>query len=254
MALPAGTGITGWQGGTIRDVTRGVDVGSCTYPGAGLSSTCGLFEHPVDPAGNQVLVTLRGLTNGSPGSKLLQVDSTTDDADPATSPSFAVVGANQIGTPAVAIADPSTAAGARTRYVSTFTVSNTGGLSAEAGSQLTITLPGGHDDRGLAGRHGPRHHPQRRRRIVHRPGAGVTSTCGFFSSQFVNPGDQLRITLRGLTNGTAGTTKTLQVSTTSDTPAIAVEPVRDRRPAAASRRRRSRSIARRPRPGPGPAT
>ena len=55
-------------------------------------------------------------------------------------------------TPTVTISDPSAAAGAKTRYVIGFTVSATGGLSNEAGSELTVVLPAGTNTSTLAER------------------------------------------------------------------------------------------------------
>src|SRR4051794_27063343 len=47
IALPAGTSAPGWQGGAVHDVTRNVDVGSCSNPDVSLVSTCGLFSNGV---------------------------------------------------------------------------------------------------------------------------------------------------------------------------------------------------------------
>ena len=54
---------------------------------------------------------------------------------------FPIVAAAPVTTPAVTIAAPSAAAGALTRYVLGFNVSATGGLSGEAGSTITVSLP-----------------------------------------------------------------------------------------------------------------
>src|SRR4051794_9327100 len=76
VTLPAGTTTAGWQDGVIRDVTSAANVGSCAVPNAQLISTCTLSAAAVVDAGDQVLITLRGLTNGDAGSKTLQVDTT----------------------------------------------------------------------------------------------------------------------------------------------------------------------------------
>src|SRR3954469_13633595 len=62
ITLPAGTSAPGWQSGTVRDVTRNADVGSCSNPDVSLVSTCGLFSGGFVIAGDQVVVTLRGVT------------------------------------------------------------------------------------------------------------------------------------------------------------------------------------------------
>ena len=85
---------------------------------------------------------MRGLTNGTAGAKTVSV-STTTDLPTVTSNAFTVAPAGALTTPTVAIADPSPATGAITRYVTDFRVSSTGGLSGEAGSSITVTLPAG---------------------------------------------------------------------------------------------------------------
>src|SRR6185503_3449251 len=99
------------------------------------------------------------------------------------------------------------------------TVSGTGGLSADAGGQITVNLPSGTTAPGWQGS------------VVHvegrdvdvgscsNPGTSLVTTCGLFSGAAVVPGETLTITLRGITNGAAGTGKTANVSTTSDLPA-----------------------------------
>ena len=221
VTLPAGTTNEGWQGSTVRDITRNVDVGSCTDPGAGVTSTCGFFSSQFVNPGDQLRITLRGLTNGTAGTtKTVQV-STTSDTPAVVSSQFAIVTGGSITPPAVTIDSPSAATGARTRYVIGFNVSGTtGGLSADAGSQITVTLPPGTSAPGWQG--GVVRDLTRGLDVgsCTDPAATGVSTCGLFSGQFVTAGDQLQITLRGLTNGSVGTTKTVQVRTTSDTPPV----------------------------------
>ena len=100
------------------------------------------------------------------------------------------------------IAAPSAAAGALTRYVLGFNVSATGGLSGEAGSTITVSLPFGTTSAGWQG--GTVRNVTTNTDVGTCPQpSGLTTTCSFFSCGVVSGGDQLQITLRGLTNGAA---------------------------------------------------
>ena len=211
--LPSGTGVSGWQSGTVRNVTTSTDVGSCPQPSSGPTTTCTFFSSGVVNGGDRLEINLRGLTNGTAGAKTLSV-STTTDLPAVTSNAFTVVPAGALTTPTVAIADPSPATGAITRYVTDFRVSGTGGLSGEAGSSITVTLPAGTGT--TSWQSGTVRNVSTAADVgsCPQPTSGVTR-CTFFSSGIVNPNDQLRITLRGLTNGPAGA-KTLSVVTSTD--------------------------------------
>ncbi|MDA0184717.1 hypothetical protein OJ997_30725 [Solirubrobacter phytolaccae] len=216
IALPGDAGAGAWQTGTLRDETRGVDVGTCVQPNAQLVSTCGLFSSQSVDAGDRLTATLRGITNpATPGNRSVAV-STTNEPQLVNSSVFNTVAGGSVSQPSLAISDPSAAAGAVTRYVVGFTV--TGGLSGEANSRIAVTLPPGTgtDD----WQTGTIRDVTRNVDVgsCARPAGGV-SDCGFFSSGFVNAGDQLELTLRGLTNGTAGG-KTVAVSTTTDLPTV----------------------------------
>lgn len=220
VTLPPGTGADGWQTGTIRDVTRGVDVGSCARPAGGVSD-CGFYSSGYVDAGDELQLTLRGLTNGDAGAKTVSV-STTTDLLAVPSSAASVVAGGSVSTPTVTIADPSPAAGALTRHVIRFTVSGTGGLSADAGSRIAVTVPPG---TGTSGWQGGTIRDLTRRLDVGScavPVDGV-ARCGFYSTGFVNPGAELELTLRGLTNGPAGA-KSVSITTTSDLPAVASTP------------------------------
>lgn len=216
VTLPPGTGADGWQTGTIRDVTRGVDVGSCARPVGGVSD-CGFYSSGYVDAGDELQLTLRGLTNGDVGAKTVSV-STTTDLPAVPSDAASVVAGGSVSTPTVAIADPSPAAGALTRHVIRFTVSSTGGLSADAGSRIAVTVPPG---TGTSGWQGGTIRDLTRRLDVGSCAVPVddVARCGFYSTGFVNPGDELELTLRGLTNGAAGA-KNVAIATTSDLPAV----------------------------------
>src|SRR6478672_1756778 len=63
----------------------------------------------------------------------------------------AVAKAGQLSVPSITDTPPSAAAGAKSIYTVGFTTSSTGGLSAAAGSQITITFPANTDLTGLVG-------------------------------------------------------------------------------------------------------
>ncbi len=220
LSLPPGTGTSSWQSGTIHDATRNVDVGSCGKPDATLNSVCGFYSGSFANGGDELLLVLRGLTNGPTGNNKTVTVSTTSDLPTVTSNTFAIVDGGQVTKPTVTIADPSPATGARTLYNVNFKLSATGGMSSEAGSQLFITLPPGTDT--SAWQSGTIHDITGDVDVgsCGKPDANLNSTCGFYSGSIANAGDQLQVTLRGLINGPAGSDKTVTVNTTSDLPTV----------------------------------
>lgn len=216
VTLPAGVGTTGWRSGTIHDVTTNTDVGSCPQPANGVTR-CTFYSSGFVSGNDELQITLRGLTNGSVGAKTLSVV-TSSDVAPATSSGFTVVAGGSVTTPAASIATPSPATGALTRYVVSFRVSATGGLSGESGSSIAVALPPGTGTaswqsgtvRNLTTNTDVGSCPQ--------PSAGSTR-CTFFSSGVVSGGDALQVTLRGLTNGTTGQ-GSVSVTTSADLPSV----------------------------------
>src|SRR4051794_4457411 len=63
VMLPADTSAPRWQSGTLHDNTRDVDVGSCDNPDATDVSTCRLFSGAFMNPNDELVVTLRGITN-----------------------------------------------------------------------------------------------------------------------------------------------------------------------------------------------
>src|SRR5699024_4973518 len=63
VTLPGGTTTSTWQGAAVRDVTKATDAGYCNNPGSGLIITCALFSGQSINAGDQIVITLRGITN-----------------------------------------------------------------------------------------------------------------------------------------------------------------------------------------------
>ena len=131
------------------------------------------------------------------------------------SPAFA----SSVTTPSVDNTTPSAAAGARTVYKITFSVSATGALPLNSGAKVMVTLP---SDTGTAAASSGVLHDTTRNADVgscSAPNASFVATCGLYSGQFVNNSDQLVVSLPGLANPTATTPHTLSVSTTVDTTA-----------------------------------
>ena len=250
VTLPDGTGMTDALGGTLRDITRDVEVGYCWSPSPERVVTCTLYGNLSVPAGNRLTATVRGVTNASAGGRVTV--STAADQDPAQSPLLTIEPGGQVRKPTLTVDSPSAAAGARTRYVITFSVSASGGLSAEAGSDIFVILPD--DITTPAWQGGVVYDVTRANTDVgycDEPAGGV-SRCHMYSNSFVKADDELRIILRGITNGAAGA-KTVSVRTTSDLPPVASDPVQVVAPRR-SPSRRSRST-RPPRPpAPAPAT
>jgi hypothetical protein len=139
FTFPAGTTFAGWGGGTIRDVTRAVDIGNCGAP-SGLNVTCSLFTNAFAAAGDALRVTFSGVANpASAGADKTVSVSTTSDPQAIASAPFSVVAGGVLSGVAVSVA--SLAPSTRTRYVVRFTTSATGGLSTAANSRFDVTFP-----------------------------------------------------------------------------------------------------------------
>ena len=81
VTFPAGTGFTGYTGGTVLDVTSNTTVGSCGSP-SGTVINCGLFGGQSIAAGDSVRITFSGITNPSPAGAYTLDVSTTADTSP----------------------------------------------------------------------------------------------------------------------------------------------------------------------------
>ena len=224
-----GTATSPFNTGTIvnavvTDTTTSTVVGSC-----GVSSqtveVCTISSGKTVADGDTLTVELDGVTTESPAptkmADLLTV-STTSDVDTITSDPYPVSNGGSITAPRVDNTSPSTAAGARTDYVMTFTTSGTGGLSGTAHSQITVTFPGTATS------------PFNTGTIVNAVvtdtttstvvgSCGVSSqtveVCTISSGKTVAAGDVLKVELDGVTTESpapSGNLHTLTVSTTSD--------------------------------------
>src|SRR5215217_4984733 len=125
VTFPADTGFTGYTGGSVVDVTTRRSVGSCGGPNLG-SVSCGLFSGEAITAGDDVRVSLNGVTNPSKPSEYSLTVSTTTDATPASSPFYVIVAGASLTVSSVANA-PSQAVSARTKYVVRLATSKSGG-------------------------------------------------------------------------------------------------------------------------------
>ena len=209
----------------VTDTTTSTQVGTC-----GVSSNtvevCTISAGKTVTAGDMLTVELDGVTTESPaptGNTDTLTVSTTSDATTKTSSSYPVANGREISAPRVDNTSPSSAAGARTDYMMTFTTSSTGGMSGTAHSQITITFPATATS------------PYNTTTIVNAIVTDTTTstqvgTCGVSSNtvevctisagKTVAAGDVLKIELDGVTTESpapTGNIGTLTVSTTSDT-------------------------------------
>ena len=193
-------------------MVAGAEVGTCGSPDATNKVTCFVGFGKTIAAGTPVLVTLNGLTNPVQGSQSLSLATT---SDPSAQPGGYLVGAaHAITTPAVSIADPTAAAGARTVYSIGFTTSSSGKLSYAANSEIYLTFPtgtgfspgyddssimAGGDEVGVCG----------------SPDANRKVTCFIGFGQSIAPNTPVTVILNGITNAAEGA-RSVAVSTTSD--------------------------------------
>ena len=223
ITLPMSSNTTTIVNAVVTDTTSNTQVGTC-----GVSSqtveVCTISSGKSVNAGDQVTVELDGVTNPpqlpTGGQQELFV---VTDTDTVTANAFYTVGpAGSLSTPSVVNSSPSSAAGARTDYVITFTTSGTGGMSGTAHSQITVTFPSTATT------------PFNTTTIVNAVVTDTTTntqvgTCGVSSQtvevctisagKTVTAGDALKVELDGVTTESpapTGKTDTLTVSTTSD--------------------------------------
>jgi hypothetical protein len=221
IPFQSGTTFTGWAGGTIS--VAGTAVGNCGAPN-GLLVECSLFTGASIAPSTQVTMTFNGVTNPTTPSTATKLSvNTTSDPALIFSPDFTVLAANALTNVTAANADPTAAAGARTRYVVDFTTSATGGLSNGANSRLDFTFPTGTTFAGWAG--GTLNVAGT---AVGNCGApnGLAVQCSLFTDQAIAAGTAVQAVFEGITNPpVAGADKTVSVATTSDPGAVASAPL-----------------------------
>src|SRR5204863_509125 len=114
LAFPTGTTFPGWGGGTVA--VGGTTIGGCYGP-SGVTVRCWLNTSTTVPESTKITVAFDGVTN--PGSAGTFSAYTT--SDPAAQSTRVTVAANQTITGlTVDNSVPTSAAGARTRYVASF--------------------------------------------------------------------------------------------------------------------------------------
>jgi hypothetical protein len=211
LVFPAGTGLIGLVGSSVKDVTTNTTVGTC-IGGSGTTATCTVNSGSV-AALDQVSVTIDGVVNPATANprEPLQVSTTADTT--AVTGTYSVVAANPVTTPTVTNAVPTPAAGGKTIYTFAFNTSATGAMSPAAGSQITLAFPAGTGLTALVGS------------SVKDVTTGATvGTCNASSSSTslcavnagtVSAGDALSVVVDGVVNPAAGS-PTASVSTTSD--------------------------------------
>ncbi len=224
VTFASGTTFGAWNGANV--LVAGVAIGSCSKPVAAtpLLSVCSLFGGRAIAPSTAVQIAFNGVTNGSAGTGKTVSVTTTSDTPASTPGSFDVVAGDSVTQPAVDIATPSAAAGAVTQYTVGFATSTTGGLSADAGSQISVDFPTGTTFGGWNGASvlvagvviGSCSKP-----VAATP---LRSVCSLFGGRAIAASTPVQIKLFGVTNGAAGNGKTLTVSTTSDLPAVVSAP------------------------------
>jgi hypothetical protein len=219
IVFPAGTGLSSLNSATLKDTTTGQQVGF-----ANDSSTTTLtfffFGGAVVNPGDNLSADVEGAVNPATASSTDTVTvSTSSDTTPAVSSHYAIVAKHTVS---VATVSPSshTPGAANVGYTVAFNASVTGGLSAAAGSTVTIVFPAG---TGLSSLTGTILKDTTTGKTVGFANSSSTTTLTFpFSGGVVvNPGDQLSATVAGASNpSSASSTDTTQVSTTSDITAV----------------------------------
>ena len=215
VTFPGGTTFPGWGGGILS--VGGTTVGGCFGP-SGLNVDCWLNTGASIGASTAVSLRLSGVTNPPAAGDRSLTLSTTADLDPVVSPLFNVVTAGTITGLTVDNTVPSSAAGARTRYVASFTTSSTGALSESANSQLIFSFPAGTTFPGWGGGtitvggvtaggcYGP---------------SGTSVTCWLNTNSTIDASTKITVAFDGVTN--PNTSGTFGASTTSD-PAVQTTP------------------------------
>jgi hypothetical protein len=212
VALPATTGLGSFINSPVNVGTT--QVGFCDNV-SGTTVTCNLFGGETIAASTNVQIILDGVTNPAAGSYHLTVN-TSSDTTVVTSPTYTVSGVSTLTGLGVVISSPSAAANALTSYVVTFKTSTTGGLSADAGSTITVALPA---TTGLGS-------------FINSPlnvgttqvgfcdnVSGTTVTCNLFGGETIAASTNVQIILDGVTNPAAGSYH-LTVNTSSDTTVV----------------------------------
>jgi len=215
IVFPAGTGLSSLTNATLKDTTTGQVVGF-----ANSSSTTTLtftFFGAVVHPGDAVSADVEGAVNPATATSADTVTvSTSSDTTPVVSSHYAIVAKHTVSIPMVSPGSHTPGA-ASVGYTVTFKASATGGLSAAAGSTVTIAFPAG---TGLGSLTSATLTDTTTSQQVGfaNPSSTTTLTFTFFGGAVVNARDHLSVTVAGVGNpGSASSSDTTKVSTTSDT-------------------------------------
>ncbi len=210
VTFPTGTGLQGNYGvyGTVTDTTTDQVVGNVSQCGG--TTACGTFNGGVVINPDDTLqISMYRMALPAAGSGYTVSVSTTSDTTPVTSTdSFTVLAAHAVPNVTTPAVNPS-AAGATGSYSLGITTSSTGGLSGQAGSTVTVTLPTGTTNAENA------YVYDGATLVSGGCGGGGTTTLTCPIDSTVSPGDTLTFEFTA-TNPPEGT-YTLGVSTSSDT-------------------------------------
>ncbi len=212
ITFPSGTNLSTVDSSSVLN-SSGTDLGSCSE--TGLVATCGFFGGNSVAAGAPVTVVLDAVTNPASGAPTLTAQ-TTSDTTAVTSSPYSIVANNPLTQLSATINSPSNAAGARTVYSIAFDTSSTGGLSAAADSQITITFPSGTD---LSKVDNSSILNSANTDLGSCSETGLVATCGFFGGNSVAAGAPVTVVLDAVTNPASGS-PALTAQTTSDTTAV----------------------------------
>ncbi len=218
VTFPPTTGFLGWAGGTVRDVTRGVDVGNCSNPlNAAVGAACSAASSstPATRCGSRSRARQRQRPGHGQGRARGHDVGLGAGAVGAVRPSSPVT--RQRGHPdqRLALGRGGRAHALRGR------LHGLGDRRAREQRQQPHRrdVPRRHGLRGLGGRNRPRRHARRRHRQLlepRRPRGPVHALRGPVRQRRRRAADHLP----GVTNGPAGAGKSIAVKTTSDLAAV----------------------------------
>jgi len=212
LTLPAGTVINDLWDSHIT-VGAGPDLGGCFGTGTETMRCTLNFDQSI-PASTAFKITIDGIKNPPAGSGKSVIATTSSDITTDPSNLFTVTAAQAPTLTNVAIADPSSAAAAKTTWVLDMQTSSTGKLDYHAGSFIELTLPAGTVINDLWDSHitvgaGPD--------LGGCFGTGTeTMRCTLNFDQSIPASTAFKITIDGIKNPPAGAGKTISAKTSSD--------------------------------------
>ena len=227
ITLPADTSLSKLFNSTVTDTTSGKAVGNCFSSSTTVAvATCNVTGASTIAAGDSVSIQLDGVTNPTTATQTATLTvATTSDTAAVRSLPYAVLAAHQISQPTVALSNHG-AGVTGVIYTVAFNTSATGGLSATASSQITITLPA---DTSLSKLFNSTVTDTTSGKAVGNCFSSSTTvavaTCNVTGASTIAAGDAVSIQLDGVTNPTTvSPTDTATVATTSDLTSVASAP------------------------------